>query len=179
MLPWQLAHTLMCVQTLAIVALYLLGCLPQGRGLCLLSFLAALGAVMAAHCGGNAMFFWNSNFAQSAIAALLHCMSAALQPLSTALSMHPWTASAAPPRASCTFSVTWRSSSACGGVCVGALNVLSFRMRRNTFASSCAHASALIKDFSTLDEALSVRQYLSDSVYGYLPENITTSQTTV
>ena len=65
MLPWQLAHTLMCVQTLALLAVHLLGYLPRAAAARIAaSFLGALGVVMAMHFGGNAMFLWNSNFAQ-------------------------------------------------------------------------------------------------------------------
>jgi hypothetical protein len=65
MLPWQLAHTLMCVQTLALLAVHLLGYLPRAAAARIAaSFLGALGVVMVMHFGGNAMFLWNSNFAQ-------------------------------------------------------------------------------------------------------------------
>ena len=49
------------------------------------SFLGALGCVMVMHFGGNAMFFWNSNFAQACCALLI--IVAALLGLSIAASL--------------------------------------------------------------------------------------------
>ena len=173
MLPWQLSHTLMCVETLAILALYLLGYIgPATAAPIFLSFLGALGLVMTMHFGGNAMFFWNSNFAQACVALLLLFYGAKkLAPLRKLLYPPVDGFSGALVRVGfivgnlVIFFAAWfgvRTAFECVVVSDEEKHIREFLRARFGF----------VKDFSKLDEALSVRQYLSDSVYGYLPANM-------
>jgi hypothetical protein len=173
MLPWQLSHTLMMVETLAVLALYLLGCIgPATAAPIFLSFLGALGCVMVMHFGGNAMFFWNSNFAQ-ACCALLIIFYAAKKVAALRKLWYPPVDGFA--------NVLTRIGYILGNLALffGMWYCVRFCFECVVMSDEEKHIReflrarfGFVKDFSKLDEALSVRQYLSDSVYSYLPDNM-------